>query len=517
MNIFLYGPSGSGKSTVGKLLAHRLGRVWFDLDDEIEKQIGTSLEVFFTTQGESSFREIESSTLNQVLIKNPSAVISLGGGTLLNDQNRFAAENSGQVVVLSANLEVLLARLLADNHARPLIKADPRQSFTALLERRQSHYASFRESIHTDHQTADEIVHELQIKLGFFHISGMGSSYDVLIAPGSLDNLGAALQERNIKGPAALVCDQNVNPIYSGRAMASLKACGIETTKFVIPVGEEHKTLQTINSLWSGFVQAGVERKSIVIALGGGITGDLTGFAAATYLRGIPWVNVPTTLLAMVDSSLGGKTGANLPQGKNLIGAFHAPALVLTDPEELSSLPPAELRSGLAEAIKHALIADPSLYQQLRNEGWGQEIEKITSLISRAVAVKAAVIESDPYEKGARQALNFGHTAGHGIERASDYHLSHGESVAIGMVVETRLAEKIGLAQSGLADEIASTLIKLGLPAFVPPEIDRDAIIKAMRLDKKRSDKQIHFALPESIGKMRSGVVINNWEVLIEL
>jgi len=517
MNILLYGPSGSGKSTVGKILSGRLTMPWYDLDAEIEKNIGTSIETFFAAQGEPAFREIETAVLDQILKENPSSVISLGGGALLGDQNRQKAEKNGRVVVLTGSLETLLTRLRADEYVRPLIKADPRQRLTDLLARREAHYASFGEPILTDGLSPEEIASQLQIRLGRFRISGMGKSYDVIIEPGALDQLGEMLKQRNFHGPAALVCDSNVEPLYAARVLTSIEAAGIEVTKVTIPAGEEHKIIQTVADLWSGFLKAGVERNSVIIALGGGVTGDLAGFAAATYLRGIPWVNVPTTLLAMVDSSLGGKTGADLPQGKNLIGAFHAPSLVLSDPLTLATLPSAELRSGLSETLKHGVIADAVLYEQLKTEGWPQEINAVTSLIRRAVAVKAAIIEADPYEKGLRQALNFGHTAGHGIETASNYRLSHGDSVALGMLIETRLAEKIGLAKLGLADELGYTLSKLGLPVRIPAEIDRGAIRTTMSLDKKRSRKEIHFALPEDIGRMRTGVVIEFWQDLIEL
>lgn len=275
-------------------------------------------------------------------------------------------------------------------------------------------------------------------------------------------------------------------------------------------------SIETVASLWEEFLHAGVERGSTIIALGGGVTGDLAGFAAATFLRGVAWVNVPTTLLAMVDSSIGGKTGADLPQGKNLIGAFHSPRLVLADPQLLHTLPNREIRSGLAEALKAGIIADPLLYR-LCAAGWPEQMEDVDLLVSRALAVKARVIEEDPYEKNIRQSLNLGHTVGHGVELASGYRLSHGESVGIGMVVEARLAEHIGIAQSGLANEISATLTRLGLPTRTPLEISRKAVIVAILLDKKRRRGQIHFALPEKIGKVHVGVVVDQWENLIEL
>ncbi len=517
MNIFLYGPSGSGKSTVGRLLASRLEVPWSDLDSEIEKEINTTIEAFFGAKGEPAFRDIETRLLAQVIEKTPTAVISLGGGALLREENRHLAEKSGRVVVLSGSLETLLSRLMSDSYVRPLIKADPRQKLAAMLERRSPHYTSFGEPIQTDGASVDEIARQVQVRLGCYRISGMGNPYDVMIECGSLDRLGAALTERGLHGPSAVVADENVAPLYMDRVRQSLAAAGIEASPMVIPAGEEHKTIQTITHLWEGFLGAGVERSSTVIALGGGVTGDMTGFAAATFLRGVPWVNVPTTLLSMVDSSLGGKTGADLPQGKNLIGAFHAPSLVQADPRTLSTLPAAEIKSGLAETIKHAIIADVGLFYQMAENGWPVEIEETAALLRRSVAVKVDVINADPYEKGLRQALNFGHTAGHGIERASNYRLSHGESVAIGMVVEARLAEKIGLAETGLSGIITEAFTRLGLPVHVPESLDRSSILQAMLLDKKRSLKQIHFALPETIGKMRTGVVIDQWQELIEL
>lgn len=511
MSICLYGPSGTGKTTVGKLLSERLDMTWFDLDVEIEKEAGQTIETMFRIFGEGVFRELESATLDRLLKADPSSVISLGGGALLNHQNRLLAESYGQVILLSASIDTLVARLTSDVHVRPLVKDDPRQRLTDLLSRRQEHYASFGKPVVTDDQTPEEIVREIQIRIGQFQVQGMGKDYDILVQPGLLNHLGKALLERGIHGPAALVCDHNVDALYSARVLDSLKAAGIEAVKIVIPPGEEHKTIQTISQLWEGFLQAGVERGSVVIALGGGVTGDLTGFAAATYLRGVPWVNIPTTLLAMVDSSLGGKTGADLPQGKNLIGAFHAPLLVLSDPEVLSTLPEGELLSGMAETIKHGVISDPKLYN-LCAAGWPQKLEEVAELISRAVAVKVEIIATDPFEKGQRQSLNFGHTVGHGVEKASKYRLSHGKCVAIGMIAETRLSESIALADIGLSEKLIADFTKIGLPVSIPADLDQQEIIDATLLDKKRSSKQIHFSLPERIGKVQTGLVIEDWE-----
>lgn len=246
MNIFLYGPSGSGKSTVGKILAFRLGKPWFDLDMEIEKSIGTSIETYFSAKGEPAFREIEGSTLDRVLRDSPSSVVSLGGGALLNEQNRLKAEKAGRVIVLSGEVETLLARLVADDYIRPLIKTDPRQRLTDLLARRGVHYSSFGEPIMTDNFSPLEIADEVQIRLGRFHISGMGESYDVWIQSGLIDQVGKPIVEHQLHGPSALVCDQHVDPLYADQVIESLRAAGIETSKVVITAGEENKTVQTV-------------------------------------------------------------------------------------------------------------------------------------------------------------------------------------------------------------------------------------------------------------------------------
>ncbi|OQY30916.1 MAG: 3-dehydroquinate synthase [Anaerolineaceae bacterium 4572_5.2] len=273
--------------------------------------------------------------------------------------------------------------------------------------------------------------------------------------------------------------------------------------------------MDSVQELWNAFLEAKIERGSTVVALGGGVVGDLAGFAAATFLRGVNWVNVPTSLLAMVDSSLGGKTGADLPQGKNLVGAFHAPRLVLVDPETLSTLPEVELRNGLAEVIKHGVIGAPELFRDLTDLTGFQNLSGLsgldwTEIVRRAMAVKIKIIEEDPYEQGLRQSLNFGHTIGHAVELASDFTLRHGEAVAIGMVAEARLAEEMGVAKSGLEKKITSTLRGLGLPTEIPPGLDEKRIQHALQRDKKKSGGVVRFALPVRVGEVRVGVEVRN-------
>jgi 3-dehydroquinate synthase len=235
--------------------------------------------------------------------------------------------------------------------------------------------------------------------------------------------------------------------------------------------------------------------------LGGGVIGDIAGFAASTYMRGIHWIAVPTTLLSMVDASLGGKTGIDLPEGKNLIGSFYPPKLVLVDPSFLLTLPEREFRSGMAEVLKHGIISDQELFEHCsRGLDWVKA--NLEEIVKRAMTVKIQVIEEDPFEKGIRATLNLGHTVGHAVELASKFELRHGEAIAIGMVTESNYAERIGLARKGLTNEIASVLSKLGLPITIPNGIPRDKIIRAMRVDKKKNAATIGFALPVEIGKV---------------
>ena len=513
--IFLYGPSGSGKSAVGRLLADRLAYEFIDLDQEIESSVGRSIEDIFSQDGESIFRQIERDQIVKQKTRQ-RVIISLGGGALLNDECRRQVVEAGLVIFLKASIDQLVSRLQTSGEARPLLTGnlpEMRSRLEDQLARRAEHYGSFPFVVGTTDLSVEQVVEEIQIRLGLYHIRGMGAGYDVRVRAGGLENVGDELNRRGLKSPLALVTDEHVAAIYAAGVIENLREAGFKVHLITIPAGEEHKNIQTVNSLWESFLQAGLERSSTVLAMGGGVVTDQAGFAAATFLRGVKWAAISTTLLGMVDASLGGKTGADLPQGKNLIGAFYSPSLVLADPNVLKTLPQAQVRSGMAEVIKHAVIGDPQLYYEIcsrisSNKEWLIE-DSLDGIVRRAVAVKVKIILGDPYEQGLRQVLNLGHTIGHAIELVSGFKLSHGEAVGIGMVVEARLAEKIGLAQPGLSNEIAETLSRLGLPTAVPTDLSRQAILDAVQLDKKRADGKVLFALPVRIGEVRPGIVVN--------
>ena len=333
------------------------------------------------------------------------------------------------------------------------------------------------------------------------------TGYVLTIARGALDRVGATVLASAPAHRYVVVADEFTGALYGERAAASLPAEQVVHLRF--PAGESSKTRETWSRLTDAMLDAGCGRDTTIVALGGGVTGDLAGFLAATYLRGVPYVQVPSSLLAMIDSAIGGKTGVDTPKGKNLVGAFHRPAAVIADPELLRTLPPAHLRAGLAEALKAAVIADASLFDWIEKHA-GALLEdpggaRMTELIARAVAIKARVVETDERESGLRKTLNFGHTIGHAVEQLSGYAMLHGEAVAIGMVAEARVAEAVGIAEHGTADRIASALRPLGLPVHVPAEMSRNAIVEATRSDKKARGGMVEYALPCRVGGAAQG------------
>ncbi|HUH99246.1 MAG TPA: 3-dehydroquinate synthase [Anaerolineales bacterium] len=491
-HIFLYGPPGAGKSSVGQVLAERLRWPFVDLDLEIERSAGQAIPQIVEQQGEAGFRNLETETLERAVNESPR-VIALGGGALLRHENRMLAENNGKIILLMAEPTTLLERLQSNDRKRPLLAGDLRSRLSALLEMRREHYASFPLRIPVDGKSAQQKARQAQMAAGRHHLSAMGE-YDVV-----MDDV-SSLKDFSMENPL-IVTDENVAKFHAQPVLDGLSASGLYPKLLTVRAGESYKTLDTVIQLWRGFVEAGLERKSTVIALGGGVIGDLAGFAASTFMRGIDWVGVPTTLLAMVDSSLGGKTGFDLPEGKNLIGSFYPPRFVLIDPHLLETLPGAEFISGMAEVLKYGIISDPELFA-LCGHGLDWIKANLEEVVQRAVAVKVAIIEEDPYEQGLRASLNLGHTVGHAVELVSHFQLRHGEAVAIGMAAEAKLAERLKVATQGLSEVVAGALSALGLPSEIPRGLPRDELIRAMQMDKKRSKGVVRFALPVEIGRV---------------
>ena len=465
--VFLYGAPASGKTTLGKRLATALKTSFIDLDAVIVDQAGKTIPAVFASEGEEGFRNRESAALEMIVKSNAGAVIALGGGTLLRDANRKLCENAGTIWCIDTPSETELARRIGSAPGtRPL--GDKARE-------RAPHYASFPNRIAAFFEAGDSLV-----------VVGKSIAAAVLPRyPVVADSTVAKLYEQLFSDSSESGRDRTPGDPRRGRSPRPT----------IIPSGEEHKTIETVCGLWKAFAAKGLGRKDVVCALGGGVTGDLTGFAAATWMRGIDWVNVPTTLLAMVDASTGGKTGCDLPEGKNLAGAFHSPRLVVIDTDFLKTLPANRIADGMAEMIKHEIIAGS---EEVR--GKSEELR-----IADNLSVKVNIVREDPFEtKGRRLLLNCGHTVAHAVEKLSDYRISHGEAVAIGCVEEAKLAVKLGLAKPEWPDELASVFSAAKLPTKLPDGMDFEMMKPVMRGDKKRAGNTVTFALPCGWGDVRA-------------
>lgn len=331
-------------------------------------------------------------------------------------------------------------------------------------------------------------------------------SYEIAIAPGSLDRLGEQMTSLQLGKKVLLVSNPTIFKHYGERATASLTAAGFKVASCILPAGERYKNLNSIQKLYDTALENRLERSSTIVALGGGVIGDMAGFAAATWLRGINVVQVPTTLLAMVDSAIGGKTGVNHPQGKNLIGAFHQPRLVLIDPDVLKTLPMREFRAGMAEVIKYGVIWDAELFAQMEASKHLNQLryvkpELIDAILTRSCQAKADVVGKDEKEAGLRAILNYGHTIGHAVESLTGYRVvNHGEAVGIGMVAAGQIAVELGMWQKEDTERQNALIQKAGLPTQLPSGLDIEAIVDALQLDKKVKAGKVRFVLPTQIG-----------------
>ncbi len=514
-HLFLYGPPGSGKSTIGRLLAERLGLPFTDLDTVIVETAGRPIPQIFAEEGEPGFRAREKQALADMGAR-PRHVVALGGGALLDPACRALAEENGEVLCLACTLEALCRRIDNAPGSRPL--AGNHAALEKLMASRAAHYASFPRRLDVTTGTPETLAEEAETLFGAWRIDSGDVPSLVFAGSNLIAGLGEEVASLGLGKRAVVVCDANTDPLYGEKVEASLRAAGVETFRTVIAAGESTKTLTTVQSIWSAFLRAGLARDDFAVAVGGGVTGDLTGFAAATWMRGIRWVNVSTTLLSMVDASTGGKTGCDLPEAKNLVGAFHSPSLVLADVDTLATLPAREVRCGLAEAIKHAFIADPGLLESLsifegrdkrgpsRAESGSSGVPPanvLATFVARALAVKVHCVREDPLEKNIRGKLNLGHTVGHAVEIVSNFTIQHGEAVAIGTVEEARLAVRLGLAPADWPERVAAPFARVGLPTTLPEGCTFASLVPIMERDKKKKGGVVRFALPCAPGDVR--------------
>ncbi len=501
-NIVITGFMGTGKSSVGRLVADRLGRAFVDMDLLIEEAEGCSIAEIFAAKGEPYFRSLERDLCLELSARS-GLVIATGGGALIDARNRELMDRSGMLFCLQCGPDEILRRL-ARAEDRPLLEVeDRRKRIETLLAHRQAAYAQIPYQIETTGRTIDQVVEEvirLAVKTRTITVRTPTGQYNIHLGRAQLAQIGALLDEWGQPSGVALVSNSTVWPIHGSTVETGLRRVGYDPLICLVPDGEDHKRLDTVRQLYDQFIDGSLDRSGIMIALGGGVLGDMAGFAAATYMRGLPLVQVPTTLLSIIDSSVGGKVAVDHPRGKNLIGAFKQPALVVVDPTVLDTLPDEEMRSGWAEIVKHGIISDPVLFQRLEAQPeLRPSSAALTDIIAAAIQVKVDIVEEDPYEQGRRRVLNLGHTFAHALEVLSEYELRHGYAVAMGMVVAARVAAAIGFCQPELPPRIEALLHAFGLPTRVPP-FQPEAVWQAMALDKKKRGSRLRFVLPRALG-----------------
>ncbi|MDL1897482.1 3-dehydroquinate synthase [Anaerolineae bacterium CFX7] len=549
-NIVLTGFMGTGKTSVGRALAQILDRAFVDMDTWLAEREGMSIAQLFAEKGEAFFRAQESALCRE-LAAGENLVIATGGGALVNETNRNVFANA-HVICLDASVDEILRRL-DGNDERPLLQGDKRAQIEKLLNARRDAYAQIPLHLETDGQTPEQIARALLARLGprALSVKTPDGAYPLYLGRDLLEHADDFLKTLPLARTCALVTNPTVRALYAARVTQALERIGFEPVVIEIPDGEQYKNLDTARELYDQFIAAKLERRSAIFALGGGVIGDTVGFAAATYLRGVPFIQIPTTLLAMVDSSIGGKVAVDHPSGKNLIGAFKFPVCVIADLNVLETLPLEEFRAGMAEVIKHGIIGDAELFGELEKWGIGETgkqgdkvagrqssreagkqgnretgkqgdkvagrqgsketgkqgnretgKQEIGELVERALRVKIEIVERDPFEENVRAHLNLGHTFGQAIERLAEYKMRHGYAVAMGVCVAARLAANMNFCDAETRDEIISLFEKFELPTRLPREFSPEQILGAMGTDKKIERGKLRLILPRAIGRV---------------
>lgn len=516
-NVVLIGFMGTGKSEVGRLLARRLGWRFIDTDHQVERIEDATVAQIFARHGEAYFRTAEAKAVAKVATGRDT-VISTGGGVVLRPENMLHLRRHGWIISLTAPVEVIIDRLgeaegrplLRTTRGRALRKPDIRQTVTRLLSERRPLYRDadliLDVSATAPARAVDAIVAFLaRRERQLIPVRLDDRSYTIYVGDGILPLLPVDLGALEAGAQVAIVSHRPLLRAAGKRLAAACAAWGFSPLPLDVPAGERAKSLTVVSQLISRLAKARFDRNSTIVALGGGVVGDVAGFVAATYMRGIRLVQVPTTLLAMVDSSIGGKTGVNHAGVKNLVGAFYQPAEVLADVRLLSTLPVRELRSGLAEVIKTAVIGDPFLFEFLEREldaVLSRDPRALSEVITHCAAYKARIVELDERERRQRMVLNYGHTIGHALEAASGLgRLTHGEAVSIGMAVEAHLAHRLGLVPAATVQRQNDLLRRAGLPVSAP-RINPRRLWQAMALDKKIRNGKVRFPLLKGIGEV---------------
>lgn len=538
----LCGFMGTGKTATGHALASLLSVPFYDTDRMIEEASGKTVAALFAGEGEERFRALEAEAVKVIAADariRGGAVIATGGGILTRDDTHLVLATLGTMIVLDAPLESIAERAesLRD---RPLLPRTPdghvdRAAMAELFSRRTAAYDRVAWHIDTTRRTPDEVAFEiaelLQHPEGLVHLRagarpllsraarrGEAGLTRVVVQRGELASLGTWMHEIGIAGPAFVLASRTVAGFHGVTTRKALETAGIKSRFIEIDDTEVAKTIDQVERLLYELADAGATRDAAVVALGGGVTGDLAGFVAATYMRGLALVQVPTTLLAQVDASIGGKVGVNHPRVKNLVGTIHQPHLVLSDPDTLATLPPRELSSGMAEVVKSAIIGSPELFERLRDRaGKGApqiDASLLEDCVRQCVRIKGRVVEQDPFERDERRVLNLGHTLGHAVEAAMGYgSITHGEAVSIGLMAALSVAVNRGVATKDFREATRAILAACGLPVRMP-DVDAAALARAMASDKKRRAGGLTFVVPVAPGDVRVVTDVTEDEII---
>jgi len=514
--IVLVGFMGAGKSTVGRLLAEELGTKFIDADDEVERTAGVSIKEIFETWGEQGFRQFERGAVADALRRN-AGVAAVGGGALGDPGTRdlLKSHPDVKVVYLKVGLDEALRRVGGDS-ARPMLASgDPK----ILYEERKAHYEDVASiDIDTDARSPNAVAREIaallvsgtggkrDIPLRRIAVTTPSASYEVLVGSGMAGHIAGLVPDIERAEQAFVITHPELGGL-ADECVRSFEEAGLRVHTLKAPSGEPTKSLATAGRLSEELADLAAHRNDVVVPVGGGVITDLAGFVASTFNRGMHLVHVPTTLLAQVDAAIGGKTGVNLPQGKNLVGTFHQPKLVVCDVATLGTLPVPELRAGLAEVAKYGFISDPELLEVLESKAsdlLGGESHLLADVIARSVEIKAAVVSADERERGGREVLNYGHTFAHAIEHAAGYEgIRHGEAVALGMMAAAHLAH--GLDRIGESVVAAHRRVLQALELPVTASLDYGTLHEAWLRDKKYQGG-IRFVLLGEIGRAEPGI-----------
>ena len=523
-HIVLTGFMGTGKTVVGRRLAEILGCDFVDTDALIEEREGLTITEIFAQRGEETFRGLERDLCRE-LAGRENLVVATGGGTLVPQENFDAMAARGRILLLHCEPEVIAARL-SEDRSRPLLEGEDGHALSMdhltkriaeLLGAREPAYRRFEERFDSSQAKPEALatqiaarqelpLHALTLELAPGGRIPPSDVSHIEIGRGLLTHLGHRLRARNLEGPVFLLMAASLQELYLDQVGAALDEAQLPWHLLPVRDGDGEKTYAQVGELVGRLADLGATRDATAVTFGGGVTGDMGGFAASIYMRGMPLVQVPTTLLAQVDASIGGKVGVNHPRVKNLVGAFHQPHLVLIDPCVLRTLTRAEISNGMAEVIKTAVLGSPALFEDLVQVVGASDSEALTDAeflekcVAECARIKATVVQRDPFERGERKVLNLGHTAGHALEAIGGYAgLTHGQAVSVGLVIAGRIAAGRGMWPRQRHDQTVALLAQCGLPVTAPA-FRQEAFLQSLHLDKKKRDGRLTFVLPLAVG-----------------